>query len=262
VAELDGSGAVVSRFVYGTRPNVPEYMVKTGETYRILTDHLGSVRLVVDTSDPNPLTAIVQRIDYDVRGNPTFVSGAPDFQPFAFAGGLYDPDTGLVRFGTRDYDGRTGRWTRKDPIGFDGVDLNLYRYVLGDPVNLLDHQGLIPFKNRTRTSILVSGDPGSGHGQGSQVQFWVGPGQQVDADHPFPTWAGPVSDVDFVDTNGDGVLDLTPGLKGMLFGEKFPGTDEGLLGNIGECEAIDPLVPANGDPVVPPGPPYYIIVVP
>jgi hypothetical protein len=28
VAELDGSGAVVSRFVHGTKPNVPEYMVK------------------------------------------------------------------------------------------------------------------------------------------------------------------------------------------------------------------------------------------
>jgi YD repeat-containing protein len=29
-AELDGSGAVVSRFVYGTKLNVPEYMVKGG----------------------------------------------------------------------------------------------------------------------------------------------------------------------------------------------------------------------------------------
>jgi RHS repeat-associated protein len=191
--------------------------------------------------------------DYDVQGNPTFVSGAPDFQPFGFAGGLYDPDTGLVRFGARDYDGRPRRCTRKDPIGFDGVDLTLYRYVLGDPVNLLDRQGLIPFKNRTRASILVSGDPGSGHGQGSQVRFWVGPGQQVDAHHPFPTWAGPVSDVDFVAI--DGVLELTPQLKGILSGEKFPGTDTGLLGNIGECEAIDPVVPPNGDPAVPPGPP-------
>ncbi len=31
------------------------------------------------------------------------------FQPFGFAGGLYDRDTGLVRFGARDYDPETGR---------------------------------------------------------------------------------------------------------------------------------------------------------
>ena len=48
VAELDGNGDVVSRFAYGDKVNVPEYMVKGGEMYRLITDHLGSVRLVVD----------------------------------------------------------------------------------------------------------------------------------------------------------------------------------------------------------------------
>jgi YD repeat-containing protein len=99
VAELDGSGALVSRFVYGTRPNVPDYMVKGGVTYRIISDHLGSVRLVVNASDGS----IAQRIDYDEFGNVTADTN-PGFQPFGFAGGLYDPDTGLVRFGARDYE--------------------------------------------------------------------------------------------------------------------------------------------------------------
>ena len=47
-AELDGSGNVVAEFVYATRANVPDYLVKNGTTYRIFADHLGSVRLVVD----------------------------------------------------------------------------------------------------------------------------------------------------------------------------------------------------------------------
>ena len=38
----------------------------------------------------------------------------------------------------RDYDAEVGRWTSKDPIGFEGGDTNLYGYVLSDPVNLLD----------------------------------------------------------------------------------------------------------------------------
>ncbi|HYW04196.1 MAG TPA: hypothetical protein VFA86_09660, partial [Gammaproteobacteria bacterium] len=41
VAELDGSGNVVARFVYGSKPNVPAYMIRNGKTYRIISDHLG-----------------------------------------------------------------------------------------------------------------------------------------------------------------------------------------------------------------------------
>ncbi|MDH3423751.1 MAG: RHS repeat-associated core domain-containing protein, partial [Gemmatimonadota bacterium] len=67
----------------------------------------------------------------------------PGFQPFAFAGGLYDPQTGLTRFGARDYDPITGRWTAKDPIGFGGGDSNLFGYVSNDPVNTLDPSGLL-----------------------------------------------------------------------------------------------------------------------
>ena len=99
VAELDGANQVVSRFVYGTRVNVPEFMVKGANTYRLITDPVGSVRLVVDTATG----AIAQRIDYDEWGNVTQDTN-PGFQPFGFAGGLQDPDTGLLRFGARDYD--------------------------------------------------------------------------------------------------------------------------------------------------------------
>jgi RHS repeat-associated protein len=65
----------------------------------------------------------------------------PGFQPFGFAGGLYDPTTGLVRFGARDYDPSIGRWLNKDPIRFDG-GWNLYTYAGNDPVNYIDPTGL------------------------------------------------------------------------------------------------------------------------
>ena len=114
-----------------------EYMVRGADTYRLITDHLGSVRLVVNVATG----AVAQRIDYDEWG---VVSSdtAPGFQPFGFAGGLYDADTKLVRFGARDYDAETGRWTRKDPVRFSGGDTNLYVYVGNDPVNRRDPRGL------------------------------------------------------------------------------------------------------------------------
>ncbi len=135
-AELDGTGALVSRFVYATHTNVPDFMIRGGTTYRILTDHLGSVRLVVDASTG----AIAQRLDYDEFGR-VLGDSNPGFQPFGFAGGVYDPDTGFVRFGARDYDPQVGRWTGKDRIIFLGGDANLYAYALSDPISLGDLDG-------------------------------------------------------------------------------------------------------------------------
>jgi RHS repeat-associated protein len=136
IAELNGAGSIVSEFVYGTRENVPEYLIKGGQTYRIICDHLGSPRLIVNVASGQ----IAQRIDYDAFGR-VLADTSPGFQPFGFAGGLYDRDTGLVRFGARDYDAETGRWTTKDPILFAGRQANLYAYVNNDPVNQTDADG-------------------------------------------------------------------------------------------------------------------------
>jgi RHS repeat-associated protein len=83
---------------------------------------------------------IVQQMAYDEFGNVTQDTNA-GFQPFGYAGGLYDKDTGLVRFGARDYDPMTGKWTAKDPIRFKGGDTNLFNYVANNPVNFVDPMG-------------------------------------------------------------------------------------------------------------------------
>ena len=54
---------------------------------------------------------------------------------------MFDEGTGLVRFGARDYDPMTGRWTTKDPIRFRGSPSNLYSCVDSDPVNRVDADG-------------------------------------------------------------------------------------------------------------------------
>ena len=68
----------------------------------------------------------------------------PDLRiPLGFAGGLHDKDLGFVRFGWRDYDAFTGRWTAPDPMGDAGGEPDWYGYCLDDPVNLNDPEGLI-----------------------------------------------------------------------------------------------------------------------
>ncbi len=171
VAELDGTGAVVSRFIYGSKLNVPDYMVNGGATYRIISDHLGSPRLVVNVADG----VIVQRIDYDEFGNISNDTH-PGFQPFGFAGGLYDQHTGLVRFGARDSDPLVGRWTSKDPIRFRGGDTNLYGYVLGDPVNLIDVNGLETVVNEGGDVTFDGISESSIDGGGQELLFFSGEG--------------------------------------------------------------------------------------
>jgi RHS repeat-associated protein len=85
---------------------------------------------------------MVKSIQYDSFGNILEDTNPSFTMPFGFACGLHDRDTGLVRFGYRDYDPEVGRWLAKDPIGFGGGDTDLYGYVLNDPVNFVDLIGL------------------------------------------------------------------------------------------------------------------------
>jgi RHS repeat-associated protein len=137
LAVYDGADSLSQRFLYA-EDRVPVAMTRNGQTYYLLYDQLGSLRAVVDAAG-----AVVKRVDYDSYGY-IISDSAPEFSvPFGFAGGLHDPDVGLIRFGARDYDPLIGRWTAKDPIDFGGGDTNLFGYVGGDPVRKIDPLGLV-----------------------------------------------------------------------------------------------------------------------
>ena len=137
-AELDGSGNLVAQHIYGDKANVPELILRGGKTYRVITDHLGSPVMVVNIEDA---TDVLFEARYDAWGNRTALIGDEDAVPFGFAGRLYDADTGLVRFGARDYDPVTGRWISKDPLRWTKGESNVYVHGGDDPVNWLDVDG-------------------------------------------------------------------------------------------------------------------------
>jgi hypothetical protein len=93
-----------------SRGNVPDLIVvregSSVTTYRFATDHLGSVRMVVNAACPQTVaaadvyeTCVVWHASYDEYGRRELVKGEEGLHSFGFAGGLWDADTGLVRFG-------------------------------------------------------------------------------------------------------------------------------------------------------------------
>jgi len=138
-------GDVRQYYVYGSQPHVPDLIYEDSDsdeqidaTYRVVTDERGSVRLVVRL-DGGPIE-VVQRIEYDAWGLPTFAVGDSSVQPFGFAGAIHLPHPGLWHMGAREYDPTIGRWISKDPIRFAG-GTGLYLYCENEPVNCVDWSG-------------------------------------------------------------------------------------------------------------------------
>lgn len=78
----------------------------------------------------------------DANGVQTGDTNASFGLPIGYAGGLRDAATGLVRFGLRDYETASGRWTSRDPALFKSGQYNLYSYVENRPSIGCDPTGL------------------------------------------------------------------------------------------------------------------------
>jgi len=78
----------------------------------------------------------------------------------------FDPDTQLQNNLNRWYDARVGRWLSEDPLGFDGGDSNLYRYVRNAGIIGLDPIGLLrlPILSDLWDDIKERADRRRGHG--------------------------------------------------------------------------------------------------
>jgi len=80
---------------------------------------------------------------YDYRGfGEIHAQTGTVVQPFAFTSRDYDSESGLYFYRGRYYDPKVGRFINRDPIGFAGGDVNLFRYVQNNSVNFIDPEGL------------------------------------------------------------------------------------------------------------------------
>jgi len=110
LAVYDGADNLLMRLEYADG-RMPVTMNTEGATYFLAYDQVGSLRLISDSAG-----SVIKSVVCDSFGNILSDSNLAFTVPFGFAGGLHDKETGLVRFGYRDYDPDVGRWTAKGQL--------------------------------------------------------------------------------------------------------------------------------------------------
>jgi RHS repeat-associated protein len=134
---VSGSGEGMDRNESGTM--VPYY-------YH--TNSTGNVTAITDSTGN-----LVERVDYDIYGMPTFTDYKTDPQnptmvsnslignSYLFHGRRYDPETNLYYYRARYYDPITGRFLSTDPIAY-ADSMNLYQAFNMNGFNFVDPWGL------------------------------------------------------------------------------------------------------------------------
>lgn len=116
-------------------------------------NHLGSATLETDSSGN-----LLAYEEYHPFGTSAYRSGRSQAETslrrYRFAGKERDEETGFYCFGARHYAAWLGRWINPDPAGLTAGP-NLYRYVLNNPVRLVDPSGTQEDNPQTRFRLPI-----------------------------------------------------------------------------------------------------------
>jgi RHS repeat-associated protein len=133
IAEYNSSNSLQRRYVHGSATDEPIVWYEgsgTSDRRFLHSDERGSVVSVTSGSGTTINT-------YDEYGIPRSTNTGR----FQYTGQTWLPELGMYYYKARIYSPTLGRFLQTDPIGFRG-GMNIYDYVLGDPVNFADPFGL------------------------------------------------------------------------------------------------------------------------
>jgi YD repeat-containing protein len=143
--QFDGAGTLTNRYLQGPASDqalADEYFsggVSQGNRWA-LTDHLGTVRDLVDNSG-----AVVKHVKYDSFGNRTSDSAPSIAHQYGFQGLDWLPEIEQSAADRRGFESRAGRAIQEDIIGFRGRDTNLNRWEGNRTTTHLDPDGTESF---------------------------------------------------------------------------------------------------------------------
>jgi RHS repeat-associated protein len=161
-------------------------LLSAGDVKWPLTDHLGTPRDLAAYNATTDDTTVANHRVYNSFGQLVSETNASFTIAFGFTGVLSDSSTSLNYHRARWLDPATGKWLSEDPIGFNGGDSNIVRYVANKPTRYADPSGLelpthsvpiYPGKTVDRTPPPFGTDPWD-HGvaaAGSAIGFVFAP---------------------------------------------------------------------------------------
>jgi RHS repeat-associated protein len=134
VCELDGSGNVTATNTFGANGLLSRRVSSSSTFYTF--DMQGGVAQRLNSSQ-----TVLGSSMFDAFGNGIGITSDP-FSGYEAQWGSYtDTETGLVSCDLRYYDGGTGRFVNRDPIGYVG-GINIYGYCVNNPIRYTDPLGL------------------------------------------------------------------------------------------------------------------------
>ncbi len=140
VAEANSTGSVETEYLYRgsarlAKVDIPES--GSPAIYYYMNDRIGTPEALIDENE-----TVVWEAVYKPFGEADVHPASSIVNNLRFPSQYYDSETGLHYNYHRYYDPGTGRYLTPDPIGLDG-GINLYAYVLNNPINLIDQEGLL-----------------------------------------------------------------------------------------------------------------------
>lgn len=136
-------GQLSASYLFGNDIDETFQMTKNNVVYYFHTNHIGSAMAVSDAEG-----RIVERVDYDAYGLPTFYDANGNIMEntlvgnaILFTGREYDVESGTYYYRARSMQPQIGRFTQHDPLMYvDGM--NDYSYVGNMPIEAVDLWGL------------------------------------------------------------------------------------------------------------------------
>ncbi|OQP58087.1 hypothetical protein A3860_07095 [Niastella vici] len=122
-------------WVFDAESFVPGARIRNGESWSIISDHLGTPKEAYDANGKK-----VWECTLDIYGRARMIDGSKNFIPFRYQGQYEDEETGLYYNRFRYYNPEEGLYISADPLSVTG-GFNIYAYV-HDTNNWVDIFGL------------------------------------------------------------------------------------------------------------------------
>jgi len=140
IAEYDGNGNLLRKYVYGPGVDQPVCMIEISGGSQVYYyyhfDGLGSVVALTNSAGNT-----IQTYEYTVYGE--VAAEDPNHpNPFLFTGRRFDIETGLYYYRARYYNPYIGRFLQADPVGY-GDGINWYAYCGNNPLAFVDPSGTL-----------------------------------------------------------------------------------------------------------------------